>query len=356
MNIHPRPNPIIAALYTLRDLDVDVVVIHGPSGCGFMASRMIENAGIRVVTTAITDNELIFGASENLITVLKDIEKRFAPKSVAVIGTCASMIIGEDMKASIRRANIGCNVFSVDCHGCMGDNTKGAIRAIEAASAVGIVDKNEAERQKYLLAAATDMEKRVGMASVEYLPPSGGPTKLKVAKRIVDCLKNDGRIAVIILSKKELAYRFSDLFLAVKEAKEILGGKVLFVSNLDTDKGLPRFRRYAEEIGKELKNNDIEINIVGGLDEYAVVGEDMEKIVNDFDPDLKVIVGIPHAYPTLDANDILITDQPRQLSNYLSKGYDAVGEISSHSMVMNTNKIIAMETGDTIRELLRELQ
>jgi putative methanogenesis marker 13 metalloprotein len=356
MNIHPRPNPIIAALYTLRDLDVDVVVIHGPSGCGFMASRMIENAGIRVVTTAITDNELIFGASENLIAVLKDIEKRFSPKSVAVIGTCASMIIGEDMKASIKRANIGCNVFSVDCHGCMGDNTKGAIRAIEAASAVGIVEKNEAERQKYLLAAATDMEKRVGMASVEYLPPSGGPTKLKVAKRIIDCLKNDERLAVIILSKKELAYRFSDLFLAVKEAKEMLGGKVLFISNLDVNKGLPRFRRYAEEIGKELKDNGIEISIVGGLDEYAVAGEDMEKVVNDFNPDLKVIVGIPHAYPTLDANDILITDQPRQLSNYLSKGYDAVGEISSHSMVMNTNKIIAMETGDTIRELLRELQ
>ena len=53
--IHPRPNPIIAAMYTLRDLDVDVMVIHGPAGCGFMASRMIEEAGIRVVTSGLKD-------------------------------------------------------------------------------------------------------------------------------------------------------------------------------------------------------------------------------------------------------------------------------------------------------------
>ena len=353
MNVHPRPNPIIAALYTLRDIDVDVVVIHGPSGCGFMASRMIENAGIRVVTTSITDNDLIFGASENLITALKDAEKRFSPESIAVIGTCASMIIGEDMKASIKRANIGCNVFSVDCHGCMGDNTKGAIKAIEAAAAAGIVEKNEADRQKHLLAAATEMEKRVGMASVDYLPPSGGPTKLRVARKIIDCLSNNGKVAVIILSKKELAYRFSDMFLAVNEVRDRVGGETFFISNLDDDKGLPRFRRYARDIRKELNENDIELNSVGGLDEYAVVGREMEKRVNEFQPDLKVIVGIPHAYPVLNTDDILITDQPRQLSNYLSKGYDAVGEISSHSMVMNTNKIISTETGDTIRELLR---
>lgn len=42
--IHPRPNPIVAAMYTLRDLDVDVIIVHGPAGCGFMASRMLEEA------------------------------------------------------------------------------------------------------------------------------------------------------------------------------------------------------------------------------------------------------------------------------------------------------------------------
>ena len=353
MNIHPRPNPVIAALYTLRDLAVDVVVIHGPAGCGFMASRMIEEAGIRVVTTSMNDNDLIFGATERLETVLKDVENRFSPKTIAVIGTCASMIIGEDMKASIKRANVGCKVFSVDCHGCMGDNTKGAIKAIEAATLAGMIDVEESERQKHLLSAATMMEKKVGMASVDYLSPSAGLTKMNVAKRIIDQLGNNKKVAVIILSKKELTYRFSDMFLAVKEANDVLGGETLFISNLDTSKGLPRIRGYAEDVTRELKDNGVRFDAVGGLDEYAVIGKEMESVVNKFKPDLKVIVGIPHAYPTMGGDDILITDQPRQLSNYLSRGLNAVGEISSHSMVMNTHRIISTETGDTIRELLK---
>ena len=30
--MHPRPSPIAAALYTLRDMNVDVIVMHGPKG------------------------------------------------------------------------------------------------------------------------------------------------------------------------------------------------------------------------------------------------------------------------------------------------------------------------------------
>ena len=130
---------IAYACHTLRDLDVDVIVVHGPAGCCFMASRSIEEAGVRVVTSGITDNDLVFGAVDSLIETLKLVKEKFDPKTVAVIGTCASMIIGEDLDAAIRRANIGCTVFSVDCHGCMKDNTSGAIKAIEAAEAAGII-------------------------------------------------------------------------------------------------------------------------------------------------------------------------------------------------------------------------
>ena len=124
--IHPRPNPIVAAMYTLRDMDVDVIVEHGPAGCSFMASRPLEDADVRVVTSGMRDNDLVFGGEEPLINTLKQVEERFHPETVAVVGTCASMIIGEDMAKSIKRAGINANVFPVDCHGCMGDNTRGA--------------------------------------------------------------------------------------------------------------------------------------------------------------------------------------------------------------------------------------
>lgn len=353
--IHPRPNPIVAAMYTLRDMDVDVIVIHGPSGCGFMASRMLEEAGIRVVTSGIRDNDLVFGAVEPLINTLKIVKEKFNPDTVAVIGTCASMIIGEDMDAAIKRANIGCNVFSVDCHGCMGDNTTGAIKAIESSRDAGIISETEATRQITMMQAATEMEKKVGMAGKEYLSPTKGPTKLNVARKIAEALRNGKRVAAVMIAKKELAYRFADLFLALDEAKG-LGGELLFIANLDDNVGLPRIRRYATDILTELDSRNVSIDhIVGGLDEYAVIGQRMKDIVDEYSPDLLILAGIPHAYPGFSIDDILITDQPRQLANYLNMGCRfAVGEISSHSMVMNTKKIISLETGNTLREILTE--
>ncbi|MDO5853084.1 MAG: Ni-sirohydrochlorin a,c-diamide reductive cyclase catalytic subunit [Thermoplasmata archaeon] len=352
--IHPRPSPIVAAMYTLRDMDVDVIVVHGPSGCSFMASRPLENADVRVVTTSMRDNDLIFGASEPLINTLKQVEERFHPETVAVIGTCASMIIGEDMASSIRKAAIDANVFPVDVHACMGDNTRGAIKALEAGRDAGIIDAEECSRQISLMKAATRLEKDAGMASKDYIKPATSPTKLHVCRHIADVLSKGGRVAVVMDAKKELAYRFADMFEAVDRARKALGGETLFVANLDSTKGLPRIRGYCTDILGDLESKGVKIDaIVGGLDEYSVAGQGMRDAVDAFKPDLTIILGICHAYPGMSTDDILITDQPRQLANYLAAGCEwAVGEIASHSLVMGAHEIVPLETADTLRELL----
>ena len=356
--IHPRPNPIVAALYTLRDMDIDVVLVHGPAGCSFMASRMLEEAGVRVITSGMRDDDLIFGGAEKLIDTLRIAEEKFHPKTVAVVGTCASMIIGEDMAASIKRAGLKANVFPVDCHGCMGDNTSGAVKAIEAGCAAGILDKAEADRQCSLMTAATVMEKNVGMAAKDYLSPARGPTKLKVAQTIADALKDGKRVACIMLAKKELAYRFADMFIALKDAQRKLGGTLFMAGNMDNTLGLPRIRRYCNDILSELEEHDaVPDRIIGGLDEYAIIGPEMKKAVDEFAPDLLILTGIPHAYPGYSPENVLITDQPRQLANYLNSGCGlAVGEISSHSMVMGTRRIIPLETADTLREIVEGME
>ena len=354
--IHPRPNPIVAAMYTLRDLDVDVIVVHGPAGCSFMASRMIEEAGVRVVTSGMKDDDLIFGGSDSLVETLKLVKERFDPKNVAVIGTCASMIIGEDLRAAITRAGIGCNVFPVDCHGCMTNNTDGAIKAIEGACRAGIIDDGEKERQIRLLRSATAAERSTGLTSKQYLTPVRGPTKMNVANTIADAFRSGKRVACAMLAKKELAYRFADMFLALDTARRKLGGELFLAGNLDTELGLPRIRRYARDITGELESKGVSIDtVIGGLDEYAIVGDKMKEAIDGFAPYLLILVGMPHMYPGFSQDDILITDQPRQLSNYLSMGCRlAVGEISSHSMVMGTRTIVPMETGDTLREIVGE--
>ena len=352
--IHPRPNPIIAAMYTLRDMDVDVIVIHGPAGCGFMASRSLENAGVHVVTSAMKETDLIFGASDQLIETLKTVKEMFNPNTLAVIGTCASMIIGEDMKASVNRAGLDCKVFAVESHGCMKNNIEGAVKALEAGCDAGIISEEETQRQIRLMRAASELEKTKGLASKSYMEPSFGSTKYGACRKICDVLSSGGKVAVAMIAKKELAYRFSDMFSAVCEAKGKLGGEVLLVGNLDTDKGLPRIRKYAENITEELNGKGVRFTSVGGLDEYALIGSKIKEKVDAFSPDLTIVMGICHGYPGLKESDILITDQPRQLSNYISAGYpNSVGEISSHTMVMGTDRIIPLETAETLREMIR---
>ena len=69
--MHPRPSSIVAALYTARDLEVDVAILHGPSGCSFKHARLLEEDGMRVLTTALADNEFIFGGQKPLEGVLQ---------------------------------------------------------------------------------------------------------------------------------------------------------------------------------------------------------------------------------------------------------------------------------------------
>ena len=352
---HPRPNPIVAAMYTARDMNVDVIVMHGPAGCSFMASSPLENAGVRVVTSSMKDNDLIFGGAASLEKALIDSKQRFSPRSMAVIGTCASTIIGDDIAAVLGRVEMGDTVcFPIDCHGCMDSNTEGAIRALKAGAKAGLIPAEEADRQTRLLRAATALEKNRGMAGRAYLSPAESPTKLSVCKRIEEVLSRGGKVAVVMIAKKELAYRFADMFEAVKTASERLGGSTLFVANLDAEKGLPRIRGYCGDILSELNAKGVNVDrIIGGLDEYAVVGDEMGEAVRSFGPDLTIILGICHAYPELDGNCILVTDQPRELKNYLDQGLTAVGEVGSHGMVMGTRNIVALETAQTLRELTR---
>lgn len=92
--------------------------------------------------------------------------------------------------------------------------------------------------------AATKLEKNVGMASKDYIQPAVSPTKMHVCRRIADVLSSGGKVAVVMDAKKELAYRFADMFEAVDRARKALGGETLFVANLDGSRGLPRIRNY----------------------------------------------------------------------------------------------------------------
>lgn len=353
--LHPRPSSIVAALYTLRDLGVEVVILHGPSGCCFKHARLLEEDGVRVLTTALDEAGFVFGAQRQLTALLRRANELFSPRLMAVVGTCSSMIIGEDLHQAVVEAGLAIPVLEVEVHAGYRDNTVGVMLTLEAAKEKGIIDEQELERQRYLLTKATEVEKLYGAASSEYLPPERGDVKYAVASRLLQLMREGKRGLNILAAKKETAYIFADITLAVSEASE----GVDTLANLDDMVGLPKVRRDASNIARELKERGVRFEIIGGLDEYPIVGQAVEAYVAEHGPyDFAVIAGVPHAIPAiaLQGMEIFsITNGPRQVKPLRDSGHHhVVVELDLHPKTMGVTSIMESELGATLRALRRD--
>src|SRR5512137_457957 len=292
--LHPRPSSIVAALYTLRDLGVDVVILHGPSGCCFKHARLLEEDGVRVLTTALDEAGFVFGGQKPLTLLLKKAQELFHPKLMAISGTCSSMIIGDDLHQAVLNADLDIPVLEVEVHAGYRDNTKGVILTLEAARDKGIIDQTELDRQKELLEKATLVEKLYGAASSEYIPPERGDLKYEAAARLLELIRQGKRGLNILNAKKETAYMFADITAAVAEMAE---SQVDTLANLYDQVGLPKVRRDAANIARDLMQRNVNFQLIGGLDEYPVTGVAVEKLAAKKHYDFAVISGVPHALP-----------------------------------------------------------
>ncbi len=358
--IQPRPSSIVAALYTLRDLDTGVAILHGPPGCCFKHSRLLEEDGMRVVTTAMCDSDYVFGGHDLLVDVLGKAIDRFRPRTVGIVGTCASMIIGENFHRAVQEVGPPCPVIEVEIHAGYNDNTHGAIVTLEAAHAVGLLDGDELERQKKMLKLATEIEKRFGAASKDYIEPSRGDLKYKAAQRLLELMRQGRRGLSVLNAKKETAYMFADINLAASQAARAVNApSPVTIANLDPDVGLPRIRRYASTITSQLKEAGVTVDhMTGGLDEYPLTGENAARTIKEKYPDYDYVVlsGVPHAVPYEAINGMEIfsvTNGPRQVQPLKDIGHQHVMvEVDLHPRTLGVRGMVESEFGETLRSLL----
>ena len=96
-------------------------------------------------------------------------------------------------------------------------------------------------------------------------------------------------------------------------------------------------------------------HITGGLDEYPVTGINAEEILNEIEPDLTVILGVPHAVDVtkVPGETIAVTDGPRLVEPLRQMGFDnVVTELDAHSKTLGAKTIVESEVAQTIRGLL----
>jgi putative methanogenesis marker 13 metalloprotein len=359
MIVHPRPSAIVAALYTLRDLDVDVAILHGPAGCSFKHSRLLEEDGMHVLTSAMNESNFVFGGHDSLVTVLRKAVELFQPELIGVVGTCSSMIIGEDLQQAVEESGIRakCKAIVVNVHAGYRDNTIGVILTLESAYKSGLISGAEFERQKRMLEAATRLEKDVGAACKSYIPPSKGDSKIDVATRLLKLMRNGKKGICVLNAKKETAFMFADILRAVNTVAR--PAHIINIANLDRGVGLRKVKGYAGKIMDELAADGCAIDhLTGGLDEYPIAGERAAALIRDLysSYDFAVLLGIPHALPLNRHNKTMeifsVTNGPRTIEPLKWLGHDhAVLEVDLHPKTMGATGIIASEFGDTLLKL-----
>jgi len=351
--MQPRPSSIVAALYTARDLGVDVAILHGPSGCSFKHARLLEEDGLRVLTTSLADHEFIFGGQQPLEAVLRYAEETFSPRRIAVVGTCVSMIIGEDLQSAIRNAGISTPAISVEIHAGFPENIDGVIATLEPAAAAGWISAEELMRQKCLLASANEVERLRGAASKPYIEPSRGDLKHLAAQRLI-ALARSGMCGVAIMNaKKETAYMFADELLALHQACP--AAPITYIANLE-DRGLPKVREDARRIREELREKGLVPALCGALDEYGANGETLGRHIQALSPEFAFIVGVPHAIPPQFLSGIeciSVTNGPRQVEPLREQGHrHVVVEIDLHPRTLGVSHIVESELGAVIRSMV----
>ncbi|MDV4343292.1 Ni-sirohydrochlorin a,c-diamide reductive cyclase catalytic subunit [Methanoculleus sp. YWC-01] len=350
--IQPRPSSIVAALYTARDLGVDVAVLHGPSGCSFKHARLLEEDGMRVLTTSLADNEFIFGGHDPLMRVLRYAEETFSPRRMAVVGTCVSMIIGEDLQSAIQDAGIETPAIAVDIHAGFRENIDGVLATLEPAADAGWISGDELKRQRYLLAKANEVERLRGAASRTYIEPSRGDLKHVAAERLVELADSSAAGIAVMNAKKETAYMFADELLALHDACP--DAAVTYIANLE-DRGLPKVREDAGRILAGMREKGVDPVLVGALDEYGANGPAIGERVRELEPDFALMVGVPHAVPpeyTEGIEVFSITNGPRQVEPLREMGHRHVMvEIDLHPKTLGVRDIVASEFGEVLRSM-----
>lgn len=350
--VQPRPSSIVAALYTLRDLDVDLAILHGPSGCSFKHARLLEEDGIRVLTTSLGDEEFIFGGQRLLEDVLRYAEEEFAPKKIAVVGTCVSMIIGEDMEAAIEASGISTPAIAVNIHAGFRENIDGVIAALEPAAAAGWISSEELERQRRVLAAANATERARGAACKTYIPPSRGDLKHVAATELLSLARSGKRGLAIMNAKKETAYMFADELLALHDT--VPDADITYVANLE-GRGLPKVRGDAAAILAEMCERGVDPVLCGALDEYGENGSAIAEIIAETHPDFVLLVGVPHAVIPEALQGITVfsvTNGPRQVAPLKEQGHAYVMvEIDLHPKTLGVHEIVESEFGAVLRSV-----
>lgn len=115
-------------LGTIRD---GVMIIHSPVGCTSLSMGYRETyrnvpqelgrppVDFHWLTTNLSENDVVFGGAEKLKAAVYEAQRRYNPKSIFILTSCVSGVIGDDVEAVVNETqpNISAKIVPIHCEG-----------------------------------------------------------------------------------------------------------------------------------------------------------------------------------------------------------------------------------------------
>ena len=146
----------------LRDA---VILAHSPKSCTYLSIQTISSAGRRtlfergnilpsslipnVLSTDMSETDMVFGGSENLLSKVKSVlNSKSPPPAIVIVSSCPSGIIGDDIDDALSLSTERTKIVTVKAEGNLtGDYLQGMLMAYTSL-AKQIIDRSVEKRER----------------------------------------------------------------------------------------------------------------------------------------------------------------------------------------------------------------
>lgn len=142
-----------------------VILAHSPKSCTYLSIQTISSAGRRtlfergnilpsslipnVLSTDMSETDMVFGGSENLLNKVKSVlNSKSPPPAIVIVSSCPSGIIGDDIDDALSLSTERTKTVTVKAEGNLtGDYLQGMLMAYTSL-AKQIIDRNVEKRER----------------------------------------------------------------------------------------------------------------------------------------------------------------------------------------------------------------
>ena len=142
-----------------------VILAHSPKSCTYLSIQTISSAGRRtlfergnilpsslipnVLSTDMSETDMVFGGSENLISKVKSVlNSKSPPPAIVIVSSCPSGIIGDDIDDALSLSTERTKIVTVKAEGNLtGDYLQGMLMAYTSL-AKQIIDRSVEKRER----------------------------------------------------------------------------------------------------------------------------------------------------------------------------------------------------------------